>query len=105
LVEVAGEACGAGAGVGDEQPGAADGGGGVGAVVAAEPAGGQRRGEPAADLAQQLRDPGCRQGQLAEDLVGVGGLAEAVPAEGEMVQGTERLGRGAGKGGRARRLP
>ena len=96
MVEVAGEGGCAGAGVGDEQPGAADGGGGIGAVVAAEPPGGQGGGEPAADLAQQLRDPGGRQGQLAEDGIGVGGLAGAVPAEGGVVQGADRLGGGAG---------
>src|ERR1700678_2876175 len=41
-------------GAGDEQPGAADRAGRVGAVVAAEPAGGEGGCEPPADLGQQL---------------------------------------------------
>src|SRR5690349_2128900 len=58
LAEVAGQGGGGAAGVGDEQPGAADRAGGVGAVVAAEPPGGQGGGEPPADLGQQLRQAG-----------------------------------------------
>ena len=57
LAEVAGQGGGGAAGVGDEQPGAADRAGGVGAVVAAELPGGQGGGEPPADLGQQLGRP------------------------------------------------
>ena len=86
------------AGVGEEQPGAADRGGRVGAVVAAEPPGGQGGGEPAADLGQELGQAGRGERQLADELVGVGGLAQPVPAEGGVVQGADRPGRGAGQG-------
>ena len=97
-VEVAGQGGRGVAGVGDEQPGAADRGGGVGAVVAAEPPGGQGGGEPAADLGQELRQAGRGERQLAEQPVGVGGLFQAVAAEGGVVQGADRSGRGAGQG-------
>ena len=96
--EVAGQGGGGVPGVGDEQPGAADRAGGVGAVVAAEPPGGQGGGEPPADLGQQLRQAGRGERQLADELVGVGGLGEAPAAEGGVVQGADRPGRGAGQG-------
>ena len=105
LAEVAGEGGRAGAGVGEEQPGAADRGGRVGAVVAAEPPGGQGGGEPAADLGQELGQAGGGERQLADELVGVGGLPEAVPAEGGVVQGADRPGRGAGQGQGLARSP
>ena len=98
LAEVAGQGGGGAAGVGDEQPGAADRAGGVGAVVAAELPGGQGGGEPPADLGQQLRQAGRGERQLADELVGVGGLGEALAAEGGVVQGADRPGRGAGQG-------
>ena len=88
------------AGAVDEQPGAADRAGGVGAVVAAEPPGGEGGGEPPADLGQELGQAGRGERQLADELVGVGGLGEAVPAEGGVVQGADRPGRGAGQGQR-----
>ena len=65
LAEVAGQGGGGAAGVGDEQPGAADRAGGVGAVVAAELPGGQGGAEPPADLGQQLRQAGRGERQLA----------------------------------------
>ena len=98
LAEVAGEGGGAGAGGGQEHPGGADGPGRVGAVVAAEPPGVEGGGEPASDLGQELGQAGRGERQLAEDLVGVGGLAEPVPAEGGVVQGADCSGRGAGQG-------
>ena len=59
-------------------------------------------GEPAADLGQQLGQPGRCEGQLAEQLVGVGGLGQAAAAEGGVVQGADCPGRGAGQGQRLR---
>ena len=52
--EVTGQGGGGRAGAGEEQPGAADGGARVGAVVAAEPPGLQGGREPPADLGQEL---------------------------------------------------
>jgi hypothetical protein len=71
--------------------------------VAREPAGGQGRGEPAADLGRQLRQAGRGERQLADELAGVGGLVQALSAEGRVVQGADRPGRGAGQGQRLRR--
>ena len=62
--------------------------------------GGQGGGEPPADLGQELRQAGGGERQLADQLVGVGGLGKAGPAEGGVVQGADRAGRGAGQGQR-----
>ncbi len=86
------------AGAGQGQPGPADRGGRVGAVVAAEPPGLQGGREPPADLGQELGQAGGGERQLADELVGIGGLPEPVPSEGGVVQGADRPGRGAGQG-------
>ena len=77
--------------------GAVDGRGGVLAEVVAEPPGLQGLAEPAGDLGEQLRQAGGGQGQGADDVVGVGGLAQPGLAAGGLVQAADRLGGGAGQ--------
>src|SRR6266566_3150106 len=50
------------------------------------------------DTAQAMRQACRGERQLADELVGVGGLGEALAAEGGVVQGADRPGRGAGQG-------
>ncbi len=69
-VQVAGQGCGAAAGVIEEDRGGADGEGGVFAEVVAEVPGGQRLVEVAGDLGEGLAEPGGGQGQGAEDVIG-----------------------------------
>src|SRR6202034_658461 len=98
LGQVAGQGGGGQAGVVEEDPGAVDVRGGVGAVVVAELPGGQGPVEVAGDLAEQLPEPGRGQGQGADDVVGDGGLVQAGVAPGGPVQAADRLGCGAGQG-------